>query len=54
MLSLDPEVKLFDVMKEAGVLPNLTDVITKTKEEHLNRIYALEKSMRGNAEQCKI
>jgi hypothetical protein len=41
------EVKLFDVMKEAGVLENLADVIARTKDGHVNRMTEIDKSLLG-------
>ena len=46
---VDSEVKLLNVMKEAGVLENLNDVIARTKEGHLDRMKILEHSIAGNA-----
>ena len=50
----DSEVKLFDVMKEAGVLPNLADVIARTKEGHLSRMQTLGNSMNGKSSISEI
>ena len=50
----DSDVKLFDVMKEAGVLPDLADVIARTKESHLNRMKAIETSLSEMDEKKKV
>ncbi|XP_028392427.1 uncharacterized protein LOC114516994 [Dendronephthya gigantea] len=39
------QLKLMEVMKEAGVLPNLSDVITRTKDGHLKRIQQITESI---------
>jgi hypothetical protein len=46
-------VKLFDVMKEAGVLPDLADVIKKTKEGHLCRLQVIKQSQSGKTSDLK-
>ena len=47
LLFLDSEVKLFEVMKEAGVLPDLADIIARTKEGHSDRMKAIETALSG-------
>jgi hypothetical protein len=50
---LDSEVKLFDVMKKAGVLPDLAEVIKKTKDGHLCRLKVIQNSQVGKTSDVK-